>query len=203
MDKKVWRKEMKETLGSLDPSVKREAMSRIYSSLFSLEIWKQSKTIGITVSVGDEIDTWPIIKETWEQGKQAAVPKCVPNQKELSFYILNDISQLENSFYGLKEPDPTKCELFDNRKIDLLIVPGLVFDRKGYRVGHGGGYYDRFLASNPLETVSLCYDFQVVNELPAETHDIPVKWLVTPTELIYADCHNSPEKLFGELGEYE
>ncbi|WP_416149366.1 5-formyltetrahydrofolate cyclo-ligase [Salipaludibacillus sp. HK11] len=184
MSKTDLREKVKKEISALEKVVKERYLQRIYSTLFSHENWIKSDTIGVTISVGNEIATESIIRQAWLEGKQVLVPKCDSSNKTMTFYLLENFDQLENSFYGLKEPNPTRSQIHRPDSIDWMIVPGVVFDQLGYRIGQGGGYYDRFLASYPLSTVSVCYPLQLVRDLPHERHDIPVDFILTPDQEI-------------------
>ncbi|MBU9724217.1 MULTISPECIES: 5-formyltetrahydrofolate cyclo-ligase [Bacillaceae] len=186
MDKKQLRQQVKETLSSLSEEEKRLKTKKIQQHLFLLSAWKEAEVIGVTVSVGNEIDTYEIMERAWAEGKDVAVPKCFPNEKQLIFYKITSLDDLEESFYGLKEPQVERSTELMPEEISLLIVPGLIFDQKGYRVGYGGGYYDRFLNKfgTYFHTCSLCYDFQLSKELPVESHDIPVQTVVTDVKTL-------------------
>ena len=104
-------------------------------------------------------------------GKRVAVPKVIGD--EMVFIYIEDLSGIEDGYCGIPEPvedgpvaeDPTA----------LVLMPGLAFDPQGHRIGYGGGFYDRFLASEPQHpTLALCYDFQMLPHLETEPHDIPV-----------------------------
>lgn len=182
--KEELRQDTKQELSIHSLEKRSQELAEIYKRMFQLAEWESSETIAVTIAVGIELDTMPLIKQAWKQGKKVAVPRCSPRKKQLDFYYLENVDQLEDSFYGLKEPDPLKCEFVDMNTIDLMIVPGLVFDTRGYRIGHGGGYYDRLLANHVFHTVSLCFDFQLKEKIPKEEHDIPVNIIVTPSKVI-------------------
>ena len=99
-------------------------------------------------------------------------------RKKTHFYQLDDFGQLEESYFQLLEPKTGETEKIDKFAIELLVVPGLVYDRRGYRIGFGGGYYDRFLADFHNETVSLAHKCQIVDKIQNEPFDIPVKHLI-------------------------
>lgn len=153
--------------------------TKIRENLFSSSTWKKAKTIGVTVSRGAEWDTSKIMEEGWQLGKKICVPKCYPKEKKLVFYEIDNFEQLEISFYNLKEPIVEKTKVVEKEEIDLLIVPGVVFNENGYRIGFGGGYYDRYLVDFPNDTVSLAWSGQVVESLPVEEHDIAVGKIIT------------------------
>lgn len=125
-----------------------------------------------------EWDTVPIIEKAWEEGKRVAVPKCLPNRK-MSFYQLDHFNQLVKGMHDIPEPNPDQTIIIEKNNIDLLIVPGIVFSPNGYRIGFGGGYYDRFLADFRNETVSLASHHQMVDQLPIDSFDIPVQHIIT------------------------
>lgn len=147
--------------------------------LTASDVWKKAETIGITVAQGFEWDTKPIIEAGWKENKTVAVPKCEPKEKRLTFYTLEEYDQLEVVYYNLLEPKPDASLKLTKQKIDVLIVPGLLFDKQGYRIGFGGGFYDRFLTDFPNTTVSLLHSSQLMEDLPKEEFDIPVQYLIT------------------------
>lgn len=147
--------------------------------LLHTDLWKNASSVGITISQGFEWDTKAIIEAAWNDNKQVSVPKCDPSIKALTFYQLTTYEQLEVVYYNLKEPNPDQSQETEKSTIDLLIVPGLLFDPSGYRIGFGGGYYDRFLTNFPNTTVSLISKGQLVKEIPKEKFDLPVNYLIT------------------------
>jgi len=118
-----------------------------------------------------EVRTVPILEQALADGKRVAVPKVYGD--EMRFIYMTDLTKVAKSAFGIPEPvadgpvadDPTA----------LVLMPGLAFDREGHRIGYGGGFYDKFLAQEPNHpTIALCYDFQMVENLPTEEFDIPV-----------------------------
>ncbi|UJZ88404.1 5-formyltetrahydrofolate cyclo-ligase [Heyndrickxia coagulans] len=184
MDKAEMRREMIGWLKRLDFSEKQAIEEKLQQILFSSGLWKNAGTVGVTVSQHFEWDTKRIIETGWAQGKTICVPKCVPKEKALVFYQLDDFTQLKKSFFNLLEPEPEETVKIEKQAIDLLIVPGLVFDKKGFRIGFGGGYYDRFLAGFPNQTVSLVHSYQLKEHVPSESYDIPVRQIVTESGML-------------------
>ena len=183
-DKKTIRKQLKARLAELPKPLYEAYSFEIAKQLYEQQAWKEAKVIGITLSNPPEVDTYQIIRKAWEQGKQVAVPKCHPADKNLTFHALSHFSQLESVFFGLYEPIEQRTERVDAKEIDLLLVPGLAFTKKGYRIGFGGGYYDRFLLSYPGKTVSLAFDFQLIEEFLVEAHDVPVAKIITSQQVL-------------------
>jgi 5-formyltetrahydrofolate cyclo-ligase len=173
------RKQMQETLSKLTKPQYEDYSYKIACKLYEDEAWKSAKVIGLTVSKQPEVDTFQIIRKAWESGKQVVVPKCEPQVKRLSFRTLSEFSQLESVFYGLLEPIEERTMEVDASKIDLMIVPGLAYTREGYRLGFGGGYYDRYLQNYHGKTISLAFNEQLVPNFLVEEHDIPVSEIIT------------------------
>ncbi len=179
MRKKELRKLQLQVLQSIDHIEFQDKCFEVEQRLFQSPEWVGSNMIGITVSKTPEINTWNIIKRGWEEGKTVVVPKCFPKNHQLVFYELNTFRELEQSFFGLYEPDPDKSRSVQHDSIELMIVPGLAYTKKGYRLGFGGGYYDRLLSDFSGLAMSLAFEEQIVETLPVESFDMPVKILLT------------------------
>ena len=132
-------------LQKLDQKQKKWIEMRLFQQLIELESWKKSVMIGVTISRGIEWDTKLIIETAWKQGKKVCVPKCNTQNSQLTFHQLDAYQQLEHAQANLLEPDPVKTTPVHKAQIDLLLVPGLLFNKRGYRIVFGGGYYDRYL----------------------------------------------------------
>lgn len=182
--KKALRKGMKEKLAELGKPEYEDLSYRVGQQLFQTEEWMEASTIAITVSKAPEVDTFQIIRKGWEQGKRMVVPKCEPKSRQLNFRKLKRFSELESVYYGLLEPIVSETESINPDEIDLVVVPGLAFSNEGYRLGFGGGYYDRFLANYQGNTVSLAFENQIIPEVPVESHDIPVRKIVSSEGVI-------------------
>lgn len=158
---------------------------RLEKQLFQSTLWKNAAVIGLTISQNREPNTRNIIRRAWSEGKQAVIPKCFPAERKMEFRVLTSFDQLETVYYGLKEPIREMTALADKRSIDAIAVPGLCFDSRGYRIGYGGGYYDRFLEDYRGQTVSLAFSFQVLPLVPAEPFDVPVQRIITEKEVLH------------------
>lgn len=184
MDKSTSRKEMLAKLKTMPEEVHREKTEKIIQRLAEDPIFVNAATIGMTISAFPEVDTSQLIDYCWSIGKKVAVPKCIPSTRGMDFYILTDYSELENVYMKLLEPRIDKNRYVSPNEIDLMIVPGVVFSKSGYRIGFGGGYYDRYLSAYNGDTVSLVFEIQMVESMPVENHDIPVQQLITENEWI-------------------
>ncbi|HWL22906.1 MAG TPA: 5-formyltetrahydrofolate cyclo-ligase [Ureibacillus sp.] len=186
MDKKEIRNDIKSALASL-PSDQYTGFSKvILDKLFKESTIINGKTIAITISNWPELETSFIIDRLWRLGKRVVVPKCNPKDRSMQFYELTSFNQLETVYMNLREPDPEKTLPISSENIDCLIVPGVVYDLTGYRIGFGGGYYDRYLVNYTGARISLAFDLQVIQKVPRESHDIPVDLILTEKRRI--DC---------------
>lgn len=183
-EKKVMRKQMIEILKQITKPFYEDYSYKIANKLFEDEDWKNTNVVGITVSKFPEVDTYQIIRKAWEQGKKVVVPKCYPTNKEMVFYLLSEFSQLESVFFGLLEPREDCSEAVDASQIDLMIVPGLAYTKEGYRIGFGGGYYDRYLKNYTGRSLTLAFDVQIIPQFVVEKYDMPISKIITNTEII-------------------
>lgn len=184
MDKENLRQSMIRKLKQLPKEERNRFEQQLVNHLLSSPLWRNSQVIGVTIHQSLEWTTEPIIQAGWEQDKTIAVPKCYPETKRLSFYKFTSYDELEIVYYNLKEPKPEQTKHIHKNDIELLIVPGLVFDQQGYRIGFGGGYYDRFLEDFKQATVSLLGSFQLIDKVPTQSYDIPVDHIITEKGLI-------------------
>lgn len=182
--KKQLRAEIKNELLSLTEQSRSILSKNITENVLKLDEWNQSNTIGITISGEIEPDTTALIKEAWRAKKRVVVPKCHPASKGMSFHEITSFDQLEVVYFGLKEPILKVTKEVTQDEIQLLFVPGLYFTTKGFRLGHGGGYYDRYLAAYKGITVALAFPNQFIDELPIESFDLPVHKIVSTDQVI-------------------
>ncbi len=171
MDKKALRKKIREQKRAMTLEQIEMASRKLVEQFLALEAYRKAKTLYGYLPYNQEVRTVPILEQALADGKRVAVPKIYDD--EMRFIYLTDLSQVETGYAGIPEPiadgpiadDPTA----------LVLMPGLAFDREGHRIGYGGGFYDKFLSAEPGHpTVALCYAFQMVDEIPIESYDIPV-----------------------------
>lgn len=165
----------------ISPALRSTTDARILQRLVELPTWREARLVLTYVSFGSEVDTHGLMQAAWSAGKQVAVPRC-RRSHSLDFYVISSEDDLEPGLRGLMEPSPDCGRPLTPPQMvgSLCIVPGLVFDADGYRIGYGGGYYDRFLAFYPGEKVALVRSRQLSgNPLPRDEHDVPVDWLVS------------------------
>ena len=179
---------------SLPAEERAVAEAAIYEALFSLPAWREASVICGYISVRGELNTRPILERAALEGKTVALPVTVTDTREgrMIFRALpgGDLGRLAPARFGIPEPDEG-CLALANTEFTraLVLVPALAFDGDGYRLGYGGGYYDRFLqglseAGIPVTTVGLAYGVCVTDTLPREPHDIPVRFIIDERRII-------------------
>ncbi|WP_078545660.1 5-formyltetrahydrofolate cyclo-ligase [Litchfieldia alkalitelluris] len=185
--KQELRAKLKSELKNLEHDTYETWSSKIAMTVFESEEWKNARVIGLTLSMNREVDTVRLIERAWLEGKAVCVPKCEPATKLMDFYKITSFDQLEVVYFSLKEPIVERTQKVSKQEIDLLFVPGLAFTKSGYRLGQGGGYYDRYLIDFQGKTVSLAFSISIVEELPIESFDIPVQQIITNSNIL--NCH--------------
>ena len=164
--------------------------NRIIERLCALDAYKNAETVLCYVSLPDEIQTDEFINNALNDGKQVAVPYCVNKEGIMDFYIISSLDELSVGTFGVREPDVNKNKRLEYFENSIIIVPGVAFDSDGYRLGFGGGYYDRFLAEYNGTSVGLCYDEMMCNSLPRDSYDKAVSILITETQSIVIGGEN-------------
>ncbi|WP_002145724.1 5-formyltetrahydrofolate cyclo-ligase [Bacillus cereus] len=173
------RKQIIEHMNSLSEERYTTLSEQIAASLYAQKEWVEAKTIGITLSMENEVNTYPIIEKAWEEGKKVVVPKCNKGTRTMSFRKISNFNQLETVYMNLREPIPALTEEVNADEIDLQIVPGVAYTERGERIGYGGGYYDRYLVHYKGKALSLAYSFQMVEHIPVEPFDKKVEKIIT------------------------
>ncbi|MBR1481918.1 MAG: 5-formyltetrahydrofolate cyclo-ligase [Ruminococcus sp.] len=161
------------------PALKRELDQKLFERFTALPEYRQADVLLAYISRGIECDTAPIIRDALQKGKRVAVPKCREHTNEIDFYFIQSYDDLRVGRYGVMEPDSAVCEQAEDVSRGLCLVPGLGFDLLGYRLGFGGGYYDRFLSGFGGTTVGVCYAKCTVGELPRGVFDRAVDIVIT------------------------
>ncbi|MBU0680483.1 MAG: 5-formyltetrahydrofolate cyclo-ligase [Proteobacteria bacterium] len=171
---------------SLPTLQRQEKNCALAARLGTLDCFNQARSILFFVSFRSEVDTLFLMRQALERGVQVSAPLTSATDKELKIYALKDLEiDLVPGYQGILEPNPRRCPQLDPGSLDVVIVPGSVFDLQGGRMGYGGGYYDRFLANRaPQATrVGICFDLQLVAEVPMAAHDQYLDYVVTESQI--------------------
>lgn len=177
MTKSKLREELKLRIAELPESYVAKSSSAIFQRLLSLPEFINAGRIFAYFSVDREIDTLALIDHCLLNNIPLALPRTEAN-RQMSFALIDSADSLKKSAFGIPEPDKA-LPCVSPKQGDLIVVPALCYDERGFRLGHGGGYYDRFLSGCRAETVGLCRQALLCPTLPTQPHDIPVKILIT------------------------
>ncbi|PRO66674.1 5-formyltetrahydrofolate cyclo-ligase [Alkalicoccus urumqiensis] len=180
MDKEVFREMAKETLKGFPEEKKRIEEEKLHKQLIQSNEWKNAAVIGMTISVGWEVETRPLFEWAWKEGKRTAAPVVEKGNPLLRFYEITSFDDCRKAAFGLIEPDPDTQPPVSLDDLELLVVPGLAYSPDGYRIGYGGGYFDRVLKQTSAHSVSLALSCQQVKAVPREVHDEKVAEVLCP-----------------------
>lgn len=176
MDKKELRKKYTKVRADVEDKEGKDRLIR--KNLRELEIYKKAKSVFVFISYRSEVDTRGIIEDILADGKKLLVP--LVKGSEMIAVEVKGIDDLEPNKMGILEPK-SGDEVTD---VDLTITPGLAFDKDGYRLGYGGGYYDKFFAKVDTVRMGIGYSDQYVESIVHEDYDKPLEYLLTEEGLI-------------------
>jgi len=160
----------------------------ISKNLVGLDCVAKATTISTYLNIGSEVRTDQIVEWAWSHGKRVIVPIVFKAEKQLIFSEIRSREELETGAFKIPEPKPEYRRLVPLEEADVVLIPGVAWDSKGYRVGYGGGFYDRKLNSvrKNLTTIGLAFEFQILPDLPKTHYDRHVVMLVTESRIIRA-----------------
>ena len=188
LDKKAIRKRMLNVRQQMNKEKVERLSKDIKLKLVKLPIYQKSKTIMLYLSFGNEVDSYELIKACLESGKRVVVPFCVKkDMKIIPTEIKNLDIPLRTHDMGYMEIEEELVDPVSTDEIDLIILPGIAFDKKCYRIGFGAGYYDRFLGelNFNVPTIGVAYDFQIIESfLEMESHDVPLDYVITESRIV-------------------
>ena len=187
-EKKVLRKRILEIRDSLDNKEKELMDNIIFNKLINTDLYMKANNIFIYLNFGSEVETKKIINKALEDKKEVYIPKIYKEDKSMKAIRLSSFNDLKENSMGILEPI-SDTDFIEKERIDLIIVPGVAFDFKGNRVGYGGGYYDRYLKAIEKNSnkLVLAYEFQIIDFIEAEAHDIKFDYIITNTKFIEAN----------------
>lgn len=171
VDKKALRTQIRQLKRAMSEEEINCRSQKLMEKFCQTDAYQHARTIYGYLPYNQEVRTVPILERAICDGKRVAVPKVYG--EEMRFLYLDDLSAVALGYAGI--PEPIADEPVADDANALVLMPGLVFDPLGHRIGYGGGFYDKFLSMEPNHpTVALCYDFQVLPHLETEEYDIPV-----------------------------
>lgn len=182
--KKQMRSSCKESRRAMDKTRKSNYDKKIQNKLLNLFLVREADVVLTYVSTEIEVKTLDFIETLLKQGKRVAVPKCLNDKGDMDFFCIDSLSDLKSGFFGVQEPDPQKSVVPATTEKSVCIVPAFLFDEKGFRLGYGKGYYDRFLSKFQGKTVGICYDENICDSLMHGKYDRPVGLIVTEKRII-------------------
>ena len=184
--KKLIRTSILEKRNSLTTREIKEAEQLIINNLMKLNQFMQSQNVFCYLSFRSEVPTKGIIAHCQQQGKNVYIPVCVNETKEMTISLYDHEVNLAASNYGVQEPTKETIKIADRDILDTAIVPGAVFDSRGYRIGYGAGYYDKFFAhtKKKIYKIALAFSFQIIDEVPTDDFDIPVDCIITEQGIV-------------------
>jgi len=198
------RRLFRERRRALDPDYRHSASGRIVERLACWEPLRRAECVMTYLSFGEEVETFRLARLLLAEGKSLAIPYIHEGTTNLIAALIADLEHdLHKGPLDILEPRPERLRPIDPKKIAVHIVPGVAFDLRGFRIGYGKGYYDRFLLLRSSEslTVGLAFDIQVAERLPYDHWDIPVDFVATETRLI--DCSVARRAITGQLGLFQ
>ena len=177
--KKALRKQVLQELKSLSAEEKEVMDAWLTEQLLLHPFYKKAKTIATYLSFPHEFQTARLIEQAQKDGKTLLIPKTYPHGK--MDFVLYEPEKLERNSFGLLEPQG-EFTIVEPSQIDLIHVPGLVFTTEGYRIGYGGGYYDRYLPACRATTIGIAFECQK-DILQLHAHDVPLDMIVSEQQM--------------------
>jgi 5-formyltetrahydrofolate cyclo-ligase len=201
MNKNTIRASMKEFLAGISPEERHARSLAACHNLFHTGEFKNAQMIMIFLSMPSEIETSTLAIKAWQEGKSIVVPRVDWNSRKMEPVEIQslDTGLQTTAVGGGSAPgvsgirEPISGKVVPLGLIDMVVIPGLAFDRRGFRVGRGRGFYDRFLAQQDFQGVraALCFHEQLQDDsVPSEPHDVPMNLIVTDKEVVHCTGHS-------------
>lgn len=179
--KAMLRRELRARLRSIDPAELVRAGEGLRERLVQQAEWLQARTIMLFASMPEEPDLWPLAERVLAEGRRLVFPRYDRDAGVYGAAEVRDLARdVQVGSFGIREPVST-CLEWSLNQLDLVLVPGLGFDREGHRLGRGRGFYDRMLSSRRGTACGVAMDWQILPAIPVEPHDQHVDCIVTPS----------------------
>ena len=189
-DKEKLRKEILTKRKNIDIVEKEKMDKKILDEFYENKYYREAKNIFIYISYDSEINTKGIINKALMDNKKIYVPRTEFKTRLMDAVKITSLDNLIESEYGILEPSIEEPHIEPN-ELDLIVVPGVAFDRNGGRMGYGAGFYDRYFKRiskdriKKIAKLALAYDFQILEKIPMNEQDVPVNYIITETKFIH------------------
>ncbi len=188
-EKEQMRKEGLRKRDALSEEARKEQSSQVLQQLLRTDFYKKARQLLCYVNFRSEVETTKLLQQALLDGKEVYCPRVCG--REMAFYRIYALEELVSGSYGILEPEAREEKLLTNKMLKqaLMIMPGAVFDRQGYRIGYGAGYYDKYLSQlgaekEQLIKAAILFSIQLVPQVASEQHDSPADFLITEQEII-------------------
>jgi 5-formyltetrahydrofolate cyclo-ligase len=188
--KSVLRAQLRERLKSIPSETKTALSEQACEILFTNSSYDHYKSVLLYMPLQDELDVRFFMTKALQQGRRLALPRYLPDREKYAAYFIGN-KPLKPGRFGVLEPETSMPVPLN--QLDLIVVPGLGFDPRGRRLGRGKGFYDRMLSEASGVKCGICFDEQIVENIPAEPHDVAMDFVATPTR--WLDCRGSTPDL--------
>ena len=185
MTKDEMRREMRARLATFGAAERAKAGTAIAQRVWELPEVATAQVMMLFASLPNEVPTDAIAQEAWRRGVSLVYPRAVPEPRGLILHLVRNLDELRPGRYGIREPDAQLCATLPPQEVDVVLMPGLAWDRCGGRLGRGAGYYDRLLASAEWRAprCGLFFGIQEVPHVPTDPWDVPLDAVVTEREV--------------------
>ncbi len=173
-------RQKREALSPREATLKSSCIAEI---LLDFPRFKKAGIVGAFAAIRNEPDLRRMLERVMTQ-KKICFP-VVEENEELEFYQINNYQELRAGNYEIPEPDKAVAQKMTKESFEVVLVPGIAFDANGYRIGYGKGYYDKFLAGIKAIKIGIAYDFQIVQAVPFEEHDLSMDYIITEKKVFF------------------
>ncbi|MBQ7969143.1 MAG: 5-formyltetrahydrofolate cyclo-ligase [Clostridia bacterium] len=177
------RNEYKEKRKNIPLEQKKLMDENICKRFLSLSSYRFADTVLLFAPLQNEINTYPIAQDALSKSKKLAFPRCIEGN-EMVYHFVTSLEQLKSGKYGIMEPTEDLPVYKNETGHTICVLPAIVYDKKGYRLGYGKGYYDRFLSSFNGVKVGLVYNDFIISEIPIGRYDLPSDIVITEKRVI-------------------
>jgi 5-formyltetrahydrofolate cyclo-ligase len=171
-------------LRQMSAAERADGSAKARALLTAQPLWQRAQSVLFFAPLPGELDVWPLLLDAIRAGKQVGLPRFERQTKAYAaFQIQNPEADLHAGYFGIREPN-AQCPPVASGRLDLILVPGVAFDKRGHRLGRGKGYYDKLLAVTRGKRCGVAFDQQIAEEIPLEAHDAKMDFILTPTQWI-------------------